>query len=129
MVEYEWWRSAVHSEPAIHPLRELVQTANHVGGQALVNLLGISQVETSHELYKLLLSLGQPGVELFLLSHCGAGLAVIVMSRVQDRVLRQAEHLAPHTGVQGVTQPSVCPGVPSTDTSSAPNLTMSPSPT
>lgn len=58
--------------PVLHPLREILQPAHHVGGQALVDLLGVGQTEASHQRDELVLWLRQAGVVLLLLSDCGA---------------------------------------------------------
>jgi len=44
-------------DPVLHALREVVQAAHHVRRQALVDLLRVGQVEVSHQLDKLCLSL------------------------------------------------------------------------
>ena len=91
----------VSLDPLLHPLRQLIQTTLHVGRQTLVNLLGIGQVETLHDLDELLQTLGQPGVVLLLLAHRGGHHTLVVMGGVQGGGVRQGEDLVPDTPVQG----------------------------
>ena len=66
---------ASDSEPVLHPVREVMQPAHDVGRQALVDLLGVGQVEAGHDLDELLPGLGQAGVVLLLLPNSAACLA------------------------------------------------------
>ena len=69
-------KSLLHQlHPVLHPLRELLQSADHVGRQALVDLLGVGEAKACHQGDELLLGLRQPGVVLLLLAHCGASQA------------------------------------------------------
>ena len=66
-------KSLLHQlHPVLHPLRELLQSADHVGRQALVDLLGVGEPEASHQRDELLLRLRQAWVVLLLLSNRGA---------------------------------------------------------
>ena len=69
------WPPPADSEPVLHPVREVVQPAHDVGWQALVDLLGVGQVEAGHDLDELLPGLGQAGVVLLLLPDRAASLA------------------------------------------------------
>ena len=97
-------------DPVLHPLRQLVQTTLHVGWHALVDLLGVGQVETLHDLDELLHVLGQPGVELLLLRHGGVHHSLVVMRRVESEGVWQRQDLVPDTPVQsaGAASLEVC---------------------
>ena len=69
-------KSLLHQlHPVLHPLRKLLQSADHVGRQALVDLLGVGEAKAGHQGDELLLGLRQPGVVLLLLAHGGASQA------------------------------------------------------
>ena len=58
--------------PVLHPLRQVLEPADHVGGQALIDLLGVGQAQAGHQGNELLLRLCQPWVVLLLLTHGSA---------------------------------------------------------
>ena len=101
------WNVLKFSDPALHPLRQLVQAAHHVGRQALVDLLGVGEVEPLHDRRELGQVLGQPRVELLLLGHGGVHHALVVVGGVQEEGVWQGEDLVPHAAVEGAGAPAL----------------------
>ena len=77
-----------------------LHTAGHVGGHSDVNLLWVRQPKVFHELSKLLRRLGQPRVEHPLLQHRGGTPVLVIMTRADQRLVRESENLLVHAGME-----------------------------
>mmetsp|Transcript_17589 Transcript_17589/g.39777 ORF Transcript_17589/g.39777 Transcript_17589/m.39777 type:complete len:290 (+) Transcript_17589:1060-1929(+) len=78
----------------------VLDSANKVEREGPVDLLGVGEAEVVHDLDELLLVLRQPRVEGLLLEDGGAHQALVVMSRIDDALVREREDLGMNRFVQ-----------------------------
>lgn len=101
--------------------KELVETADKVGGNGRVNLLRVGQVEVVHNVDKLVHGLGQTRIVLLLLRDRRDHSALVVVRRIDVKVVREGEDLLPHDRVKlsSVTLLEVGPSAPANEHSIA----------